>query len=125
MLKKMLMHLGLEWLKFQTLKEFYELPFGEMGKNSSFECQMSEVADVHKLLFPGKESRSGGTSAKSSFLASLNPSRWGRSSSTSAPDRPPPPKDPISLHKPNTSLPNHKEKVRAWIKEQGLSFLLF
>ena len=71
-----------------------------------------------KSVSAGKEGRSGGTSAKSSFLASLNPSRWGRSSNA-APDRPPPPKDPISLHKPNPSLPNHKEKVRTWIKQQG------
>ena len=75
--------------------------------------------NVVSFISAGKEGRSGGTSAKSSFLASLNPSRWGRSSNA-APDRPPPPKDPISLHKPNPSLPNHKEKVRTWIKQQGM-----
>ena len=75
--------------------------------------------NVVSFVWAGKEGRSGGTSAKSSFLASLNPSRWGRSSNA-APDRPPPPKDPISLHKPNPSLPNHKEKVRSWIKQQGI-----
>ena len=66
------------------------------------------------IILTGKEGRSGGTTAKSSFLASLNPSRWGRSSN-SVPDRPPPHKDPISLHKPssNTSLLNHKCRMNA------------
>ena len=86
-------------------------------RNSAFIVFL--IVTVLKSVSAGKEGRSGGTSAKSSFLASLNPSRWGRSSNA-APDRPPPPKDPISLHKPNPSLPNHKEKVRTWIKQQGI-----
>lgn len=45
----------------------------------------------NKIGLQSKESKSGGATPKTSFLSSLNPSRWGRSSN-SMPERPPPPK---------------------------------
>ena len=84
------------------------------------ECSHFIFAFIYVIIIfvLGKESKSSGAT-KTSFLASLNPTRWGRSSS-SVPDRPPPPKEPvISRSLPAPSLANHKEKIKQWIKDQG------
>ncbi|XP_063224587.1 E3 ubiquitin-protein ligase TRIP12 isoform X2 [Bacillus rossius redtenbacheri] len=65
----------------------------------------------------------GATSKTTSFLASLNPARWGRSFTANLADRP--------FHKSSmsksTSNPNltagNKEKARAWVREQAARFI--
>ena len=79
----------------------------------------SRSAPMTRTKHGSKEGKSGGGATKSSFLASLNPSRWGRSSSATLPDRPPPPRDPVVPKSPTPSISNQKEKVRQWIKEKG------
>lgn len=60
----------------------------------------------------------GGASPKSSFLTSLNPTRWGRSNSSPATERPAQ-KDQGFGKSPSSSLQNDKEKIRIWVKEQA------
>ncbi|XP_066267756.1 E3 ubiquitin-protein ligase TRIP12-like isoform X2 [Branchiostoma lanceolatum] len=79
---------------------------------------------------PGK---TGGTSPKPSFLASLNPSRWGRGSTGStssgasgSPTDKNAPKDSSSLGLPRSSsnqgLASNKEKIKQWIKDRATKF---
>ncbi|KAI8498816.1 Ubiquitin-protein ligase [Branchiostoma belcheri] len=77
--------------------------------------------------------KTGGTSPKPSFLASLNPSRWGRGSTGStssgasgSPTDKNAPKDSSSLGLPRSSsnqgLASNKEKIKQWIKDRATKF---
>ncbi|CAH1781422.1 unnamed protein product [Owenia fusiformis] len=71
----------------------------------------------------GKDSSKSSSSAspRASFLSSLNPSRWGRSSTSEKP--PPKPHHETCLVRNNSGpLSNNKEKVRSWIKDQAIKF---
>lgn len=86
-----------------------------------------------------KEGKSSGASSKMSFLPSLNPRSWGKSSTSS--DRPSLPKgglsktgqprglasfsrNDLSVQKQmSISSSGNKEKVKTWIKEQAIRFL--
>ncbi|XP_077987999.1 E3 ubiquitin-protein ligase TRIP12-like isoform X2 [Glandiceps talaboti] len=63
-----------------------------------------------------------GASPKASFLASLNPSRWGRGNTTSDSS----PKEtplPSTASMASQTMANNKEKVKVWIKEQAQKFV--
>ncbi|XP_070537941.1 E3 ubiquitin-protein ligase TRIP12-like isoform X2 [Ptychodera flava] len=68
-----------------------------------------------------------GASPKASFLASLNPSRWGRGSTNSGAgvlDKTPKETPlPSTASMANQAIANSKEKVKAWIKEQAKNFV--
>ena len=59
----------------------------------------------NKIGLQSKESKGGGATPKTSFLSSLNPTRWGRSNN-SMPERPPPPK--VTQKQPWTLLQVNK-----------------
>ncbi|XP_045199519.2 E3 ubiquitin-protein ligase TRIP12-like isoform X2 [Mercenaria mercenaria] len=73
-----------------------------------------------------KEKSSSSSSSKMSFLPSLNPRSWGKlgssSSSSSSSDRPLLSKY-SSLKPVQPALPNNKDKIKTWIKEQATRFL--
>ncbi|KAF8784377.1 E3 ubiquitin-protein ligase TRIP12 like protein [Argiope bruennichi] len=69
---------------------------------------------------PGRGKLSSAAAKTSSFLANLNPARWGRWSSSS-PVSGRSTQEPCSVQRspfPNTN----REKIKAWIKEQALKF---
>ncbi|XP_013418116.1 E3 ubiquitin-protein ligase TRIP12 isoform X2 [Lingula anatina] len=74
----------------------------------------------------GKDtSKSGGATPKSSFLANLNPARWGRASTSATPERPVSTRQETFIVK-STSNPNlvsNREKVKTWIREQAARFI--
>ncbi|PSN54376.1 hypothetical protein C0J52_11316 [Blattella germanica] len=69
----------------------------------------------------------GATSKTTSFLASLNPARWGRSlnpSSTSLTERPFHKESSMSKSSSNPNLTaGNKEKARNWVREQAARFV--
>nr|CAD7195313.1 unnamed protein product [Timema douglasi] len=67
---------------------------------------------------------SGATSKTTSFLASLNPVRWGRNFTTGLSDRPFHKESSMSKSASNPNLTAcNKEKARSWVREQAARFL--
>ena len=94
--------------------------------------RLTIVAMILGLQSKDSSSKSGGATPKTSFLSSLNPSRWGRSS-TSMPERPPPPKasqkQPWAVLQVNQDVlpkvtspifPSNKEKIKIWVRDKGV-----
>ncbi|XP_021365731.1 E3 ubiquitin-protein ligase TRIP12-like isoform X1 [Mizuhopecten yessoensis] len=99
----------------------------------------SRTKAASNFIFKSKEGKSSGASSKMSFLPSLNPRSWGKSSNSS--DRPALPKgglakagqprvlanlarNDLSVQKQmSISSSGNKEKVKTWIKEQAIRFL--
>ncbi|XP_060069438.1 E3 ubiquitin-protein ligase TRIP12-like [Ylistrum balloti] len=99
----------------------------------------SRTKAASNFIFKSKEAKSSGASSKMSFLPSLNPRSWGKSSNSS--DRPSLPKgslakagqprvlanlsrNDLSVQKQiSISSSGNKEKVKTWIKEQAIRFL--
>ncbi|XP_074658456.1 E3 ubiquitin-protein ligase TRIP12-like [Tubulanus polymorphus] len=101
-------------------ESFLDLPSPKSGSSSRASSKGKGPA--------GRDSRSPGASSKTSFLASLNPSRWGRPSASSLTERihlpkvrPPFYKEPLLSKSPGGTSGN-REKIKAWIKEQALKF---
>ncbi|XP_046393216.1 E3 ubiquitin-protein ligase TRIP12 isoform X4 [Ischnura elegans] len=101
---------------------------GGVGSNSGAGSGSGRDSGGRSTPTSGRSRFSGATSKTSSFLASLNPARWGRSlnpsSGSGISDRPYH-KD-SSLSK-SSSSPNltagNKEKARAWVREQAARFV--
>ncbi|KAG8229177.1 hypothetical protein J437_LFUL009894 [Ladona fulva] len=102
--------------------------FGVVGNNSGAGSGSTRDAGGRSTPTSARSRFSGATSKTTSFLASLNPARWGRnlnpSSASGMSDRPYH-KD-SSLSK-SSSSPNltagNKEKARAWVREQASRFV--
>lgn len=96
---------------------------------SSKSCSASSsssrsMPSTRNKVFGSKESSKNSGASSKSFLASFNPSRWGRSSTShGSTERLSLPKEPV-LVKSMVSPPpsNNREKIKQWIKEQAQKF---
>ncbi|XP_014682020.1 PREDICTED: E3 ubiquitin-protein ligase TRIP12-like [Priapulus caudatus] len=95
----------------------------ELGKlfGSSAPTGRSMLSTARGKSSSGKVS---GTSPKTSFLTSLNPTRWGRSNSSPAAERPTSKeqafgKSSSAAVAAAAAAQNDREKIRVWVKEQA------
>ncbi|ELU17507.1 hypothetical protein CAPTEDRAFT_164474 [Capitella teleta] len=98
-------------------------------RSSNRKSSKDDAATTEILTFRGSTPTSSGASAssKSSFLSSLNPSRWGRSSAASSSSSSSTPsaacKEPCKITPTSSqNISNNREKVKQWIRDQAMKF---
>ncbi|XP_064639626.1 E3 ubiquitin-protein ligase TRIP12-like isoform X2 [Lineus longissimus] len=110
-------------------ESFLDLQPPKTGATGACTVTGARVSMASKGKGPARDAKQAGATPKTSFLASLNPSRWGRPSPSSVTERIQLPKfrmmvfqEPLINKTPTSTISGNKEKIKAWIKENAVKF---